>query len=259
MPNRVLRNRIAGQSAMADVARLQAGHTRTFAQRLFGLHPLAPAARAPYRVALGELVVGDILKNLGTRWDVLHELPVGDARIEHLATGPTGVYAIVSMNLRGLDVHVTGEQITVDGIEVATARGALDLAARASERLSAAMGRAVEVRPLVVIIEPRKLVGDGVGALVVRSNDLLRTLARAGATLDGETVAAISDVADHVETWQTVPVSPPEECTLHSGFERVRIHVRAARRRQLLWVLAVAGACVLVWGVVTVIVAVALS
>ncbi len=71
-----LRGRVPGQVAMSEVIAAQLDvPPRSRLARLFGRSPLTPETRPKYRAALGELLVGDMLDNLGTRWDVLNVVP----------------------------------------------------------------------------------------------------------------------------------------------------------------------------------------
>src|SRR5471032_1038231 len=86
-----LRGRVPGQVAMSVVVTTQlATPPRSGLSRIFGRSPLTPKTRPLYRAALGELLVGDMLDNLGPRWDVLHVVPVDESckDIDHLVIGP---------------------------------------------------------------------------------------------------------------------------------------------------------------------------
>src|SRR5690606_5292920 len=73
---RSLRTRIAGQRAMREVVDAEAAAPpRSLLERALGIHPLSPAARRAFDTALGDVVVGPMLQQLGDRWDVLHDVP----------------------------------------------------------------------------------------------------------------------------------------------------------------------------------------
>ena len=103
---RSLRTRIAGQRAMREVVEAEAlARPRTRLERMLGIRALSGDARRAYDVALGDAVVGAALEQLGQRWDVLHDVPIGPRRtIDHLVIGPGGVWAIRAVHCGDADV-----------------------------------------------------------------------------------------------------------------------------------------------------------
>lgn len=252
--SRTLRDRVAGQSAMSEVVDAQRDAiARTPAARLFGANPLAPAIRATYRDALGEVLVGDILENLGQRWDVLHDLPLGDGVLDHLVIGPAGVFAVHVVNRGQVDVVIDGEVMTAVGAPRCELNRAAISAGLVESILTAVAGSSVAVTGLVVIVEPKKLTvktSPSTGA-VVSSRDLSRTLGRAASTLTGDDVARISDLADLVSTWPAVGDAELDPHSLRREFGIIRLQARSALRLRLAWSLATLGvACVLTWAAV---------
>jgi hypothetical protein len=246
MPNsRILRERVAGQSAMCDVVRAQAAAPqRGLVQRILGLNPLTPASRALYRAALAERLIGDVLAHLGPRWDVLHDLPLGQTVLDHLVIGPAGVFTVRAANFGAHDVLVDGSALTVareprDDVARAAAE-----AAEAERILAAATGAPVSVRPLLVIVDPKRLtVTPAAGAVrVLASWELERVLTRAPRTLSGDEVAGLSDVADLVTTWPRADaVDLADTQQLYRDFSAVRDEVRVALSRRILWIVAGLG------------------
>lgn len=233
------RERVPAESAMRQVLTAQSAHPpRTFFARLFGIAPLAAAGKHAYVEALGELIVGDVLSGLGQRWDVLHEISVEEnSVIDHLAIGPAGVFTIHVVNCRDRDVGVNGTSFVVSGVEQDDLGHAAAEADAASQVLGAAAGGPVRVRPLLVVVDPRRLTVK-VPASVVRvivSQELERFLLNAPKTLDGDEVARISDLADRSTTWPTESSELVDTLQLSRDFERVRAQVRAARRRRTAW------------------------
>ena len=232
------RERVAGQSAMAEVLEAQQSvAARGPFARLVGASPLAPAARHAYRGALGELMVGDVLDNLGSRWDVLHDLPLGGGELDHLAIGPAGVFAVIAANYSERDVVVDGATLLVSGEPMDDITVASQQADAAASLLSKAAGERVQVTPLLVIVDPRKLVvrqpSDPVR--VVSSHDVERVLTRAPHSLTGDHVAAVSDLADLETTWPALPNSELDTARLHRDFAVVRQEVHSAVLRRVLW------------------------
>jgi hypothetical protein len=238
--NYSLRGRVPGQSVMSEIVATQRlVPARSLRSRLFGLSPLNRANRVLYRAALGELLVGDALDHLGTEWDVLHVVPLGrdDREIDHLAIGPPGVFTISSRDFSGQDVWVGGETLLVGGHHLGDIATAKDEARIAAALLGDAAGRPVVIEPIIVAVNPKKLVirEQPSGLVVVSSRQLLRWLTRLDRRLDGEEVAFISDLADHEEIWQ--PASTPTEDTqqLYRDFARLRAQVVSAARIRLGW------------------------
>jgi len=237
------RERIAGQSAMSDVVLAHtAAPARSLAARVFGLSPLTAQSRVSYNGALGELLVGDVLENLGTNWDVLHDLPLTpsdncDSVLDHLVIGPAGVYAVHVSNFTDKDVVIVSDLLLVGGEAHDHIRAAKARAAAAAELLSAASGSPVRVRPILVVVDPRRLSVRvaAAGVRVIPSWQLERFLSRGARTLTGTEVARISDLADLATTWPAAPVPHFDVQGLHRQFAVVRGDVRAALLRRVLW------------------------
>jgi hypothetical protein len=235
-----LRGRVPGQSVMGEVVAAQRNlPSQSRLARVFGVNPVLPANREIYRAALGELLVGDALDNLGPEWDVLHGVPVTaeDPEIDHLVIGPAGVFTIWTKNFPGHEVSVDGEALLVGGHHHNDIAGARLEAERASALLTAAAGRTITVKAILVVVNPKKLtVREQPSNLVVLSSkQLLRWLTRLDRQLDGTAVASISDIADRDSTWQS-PIEPgPDTQQLHRDFANVRAEVGASRTTRLLW------------------------
>jgi hypothetical protein len=261
--SRSLRARIAGQSAMSDVVAAQsAAPTRGVVARAFGVNPLAPESRTAYNGALGELFVGDMLDNLGPAWDILHDLPLTDRMLDHLVIGPAGVFAIHVTNALDRDVVVDRDTVFISGQPSQAISDARSEAHAASELLSEATGGTVRVRPLLVLVEPRRFSVrvPAASVRVIPSYQLERTLTRAPRTLDGAHVASVSDFADLATTWPAH--SDPEDDVehLHQEFALVRAQVRQAFVRRVAW--GVAGIIALygvVWALVATVISIAIA
>jgi hypothetical protein len=256
-----VRTRVPGQSVMSEVVRTQkiaAPRSRT--ARVFGVSPLTPENRAWYRGALGEELVGEVLDHLGPEWDVLHGVPIssGVSTIDHLAVGPAGVFAISTKNHSGFEVDVSGDVLTVGGQAQAHILEVRNQAARAAALLTAAANRPVEVEAVLVIVNPQKLTirPQPTDAVVIASAQLERWLSRRDRRMEGEAVAAISDVADRDSTWHTAPAPHADTVQLHNDFNDLRAEVNLAARRRLLWASAgFVALCLTVWAGVAFVVA----
>ncbi len=224
---------------------------RRWIARVVGVTPLGTDAKRWYRSALGELIVGDVLDGLGQRWDVLHDVPLGDdASLEHLVMGPVGVFAVRSANYRDLDVVIDGDLVLAAGKPHDDVEVGVEQAAAASRALSVAAGETVPVRPIVVIVSPRRLVvrQSPSGVLVTTSTELERVLTKLPRMLDGEQVAHISDLADLETTWPEASALHADTQRLHRQFALVRAEVRSAWLTRGAWALgALAVAYGLAW------------
>jgi hypothetical protein len=220
--------------------------------RFFGQTPLSAETRVMYRAAIGELLVGDMLDNLGPRWDVLHVVPMDGVSkdIDHLVIGPPGVFAIVTENFPGQEVKVNGDSLSVGGQQFDDIVTARQLGERAAELLGAATSHPVVVSPLLVIVGSTKLAlreqPDGV--TVVGSRQLLHYLEKLERTLHGTEIARISDVADRGTTWQALPDDAPDVQQLSHDFGELKSAVQEATQARVFWaVVGFAVAAICVW------------
>jgi hypothetical protein len=235
-----LRGRVPGQVAMSTlVAEQVSAPSRSRLARIFGRSPLTPQTRPLYRAALGELLVGDMLDNLGPRWDVLHVVPVDDSGkdIDHFVVGPPGVFAITTENFPGQEIKVNGDFLAVGSQRFDDIAAARELGQSAATLLSAAAGRSVSVTPLLVVVTPTKLTlrQQPEGARVIASKQLLHYLDRLPRTLDGADVAFISDVADRDTTWRAAPGATQDTQALSHDFAALRAEVQEAGQARLFW------------------------
>ena len=248
-----LRGRVPGQVAMSEVVAVQLDvPSRSRLARIFGRSPLTPQTRPIYRAALGELLVGDMLDNLGPRWDVLHVVPLDSCErdIDHLVIGPPGVFTITTENFPGQELRVNGETLSVGSRQFDHIRIARELGEGAAERLSTALGRPVEVTPLIVAVTPTKLVlrEQPSSVSVVTSRGLLHHLEKLDATLSGADVASISDFADRHSTWDMPQETAQDPQKLGASFAALREEVQDATEARLFWTIVGLGTvAIVVW------------
>jgi hypothetical protein len=146
-----LAGRRAGTSAAEQVRALRLAHpVRSRVDRLLGR---GTDERAWRRGANGERVTSFWLGRLPEGWYVFHDIPVGTrgANIDHLVVGPGGVFTVNTKNLTGT-IRVNPRTIQVNGVRTNYLPKATAEARRAAELLSAAVGRAVEVRGVLAIL-----------------------------------------------------------------------------------------------------------
>lgn len=251
-----LRGRIAGQSAMAAVIGAQVHHVpRGRFARTIGLSPLTAAGRAHYRGAVGELLVGSILDHLGHSWDILHGVPLGESSLDHFALGRAGVFALSVVNCQGDDVAINGDELVIAKTVSHAISDARTAAHRVAAALSAAMGSAVAVVPVLVIVEPVKVAKLELPADVhiVTSMQLEQWLLTAPARLTGEEVALLSTVAESSMTWPAPQQSTIASRTITREFVRIHHDVRQASARRFVWVVvALVGTFLWVWSLASV-------
>lgn len=234
--------RVPAQAVMEELLALQGLEPRrSTLQRIFGVSPLSEETRSWYKGALGEIMVGRILAELGPDWLVLHAVPVGagSSDIDHVLVGPAGVFTINTKNHSGQPVWVAGRTLMVAGKKTRHLYNAAHEAARASKLLGAAVGSAVDVTGVVVILEPKKLTiksaQDQVS--VVTERQLLRWLKRRSQVLDPGQVSRIAAAAVLARTWHRSPGQPGDAGAVQQNFAALRLLVHRARRRRAAWVL----------------------
>jgi hypothetical protein len=143
--------RRAGGSAAQKARSLRSAEPiRTLLGRFLGI---ITDERAPRRGANGERAAGWWLGRLPAGWHVFHDVRVGDvgANIDHLVVAPAGVFTIDTKNLTG-KVWVGPKSVLHNRRRTDFLPKALAEARRASQLLSTAVGRPVEVRGALAIL-----------------------------------------------------------------------------------------------------------
>ncbi|MES2094045.1 MAG: NERD domain-containing protein [Actinomycetota bacterium] len=218
--------------------------------RVFGLSPLHPNARSWYSGALGEIVVANVLAQLGAEWTVLHAVPVGSngADIDHVILGPGGIFTINTKNHSGKKIWIGGSTFLVNGYKQDYMRNSAHEAERAARLLSAVTGRPVTVTPLIVVVNPASITTGRKRprVTVLTSNTLKRWLLRRPQVLSDRAVAHFSMFAEERSTWRPEPMTIEDTSEQMIRFERLRAEVDAARQRARLWLLAVGVGAILV-------------
>ncbi|MBH0131533.1 NERD domain-containing protein [Salinibacterium sp. NK8237] len=226
---------------MAAVVEAQSRRApRSAIARFIGVSPLSAESRAQYRGAVGELLVGSILDRLGHAWDVLHGVPVGETSLDHFAVGRAGIFAITVVNCQGDDVAVNGDELVV-------AKSLSDAIVRARESarivaaaLAVALGKEVDVIPVLVVVEPVKLsmLAAPADVRVLSSMQLEQWLVNVVAIFTGDEVATISSAAEAGSTWPQPHQAAQKARKLTHAFVGIHHDVRTANLRRFLWVLA---------------------
>jgi hypothetical protein len=110
------------------------------------------------------------------------------------------------------------------------------------------VGAAVDVKAVVVIVEPKRLTirEKPPQVIVLSDRQLLGFLQRRKAVLDAEQVQRVAAAAVNARTWHTKPAFPGKPDELKTNFAALRRLVDQARRRRVAWVLGVPAAGFLV-------------
>lgn len=196
-----LAGRVAGTAAAEQAARLSAGRVQRWASRLLGLRTEATSWEVGAR---GERIVGRRLNRLRAHgWAVLHSIPLASgADIDHLVIGPGGVYTINTKHHAGARVWVGGDQMMVNGQRQQYVRNSRYEAAAAARRFSAALGWAVEVRGMVVLVHPGSLtVREYPSDVLITTDSAISHLGSMRPVLAEEGVRAVFQAARRSETW----------------------------------------------------------
>ncbi|VXB41566.1 Nuclease-related domain-containing protein [Arthrobacter sp. 9AX] len=240
----LLGGRVPGQAVMEELIAVQSlARPRTWLQRLFGSSPLSPESQPWYKGALGEIAVGRILEQLGPEWLVLHAIPVGKGStdIDHVLVGPAGVFTVNTKNHSGQPVWVAGRTLMVAGKKTRHLYNAAFEASRASKLLGAAVGTAVDVTPVVVVVDPKSLTirSQPEQVVVVRDRQLLQWLGRRRRELGPSEMGRIAAAAVLASTWHRKPSPAGDPEALQHSFSELRLLVEQARRRRAAWALSV--------------------
>jgi hypothetical protein len=97
----------------------------------------------------------------------------------------------------------------------------------------------IDVTPVIAVVDPGSLTikSPPIGAIVVVSNRLARTITRRPRVLSDATIAAIVDCAADPETWHSGYYAPDATPQRQAQFSRLRHQVDAAARRRIAWAL----------------------
>lgn len=229
----------------------RSARARGLLSRALGGDPLHPAAASWYRQALGELRVGAALRGLGAGWHVVHAVPHSGADIDHLVVGPPGVLTIAAENHAGRRIQVSGTALFVDGRRTSDIPAAEHEARLASRALTRAVGTPVIAMPLVVVVDPARIVRGSVASPVdvVDVRVLIDYLTALPALLPPPLVRTIARAAEEWTTWRpfghdVVPHRDPGH-----AFARLREEIVRARGRRRIWgVAGVAAVTVTAFG-----------
>jgi hypothetical protein len=167
--------------------------------------------------AAGNRAVGR-LGSLGPAWHVVEwprtDVPgqleargVSAERAGFLAIGPAGVFAVSVADHGRARVLIAGDVVQINGRRPPYVVEARRDAKRASRALSAAVGRAVPVVPVLAFVGSGAISAHGLpkDCLVATHRELDRLLVAGGSRISPETAEKLSEVARHPATWLNAP------------------------------------------------------
>lgn len=235
---------IPGRAAIALTLQQQpTGDVRRPLGRIFGANPLVPGARGAFDRATGARRVGKLLDGLGPDWVAVHSVTVagspgkprevGDAG--HVAVGPPGVLVVTSAHYRVKNVFVAGHEVFVNREKTTTMAVAEEAADQVQRILRAATGTDVDTTPVIVFVDPKRLVVREKPRRTKVYADLFlrRRLRRLPTTLSGDTLQTVQAATAADDTW-LAPRTPLTAAQV-SRFDEIERSVATARRLRNLW------------------------
>ena len=237
----------AGQSVVEELLRQYGDRPpRSRLARILGASPLDANELSWLRASQAEMVVGDILGRLPDGYSVYHSLPIRNTAfwVDHLVVGPGGIFSINSKTHWDRDLTGSLRSIPIGEHAMPYLRDAEFESAQITAILAAAMSAATVVQPVIVLVNPHKILlarkPDTV--TVIDSPRLRRWLVGRPQVFSAEQQAALTALVDDPATWRAAgqPLAPAH---LHARFTALEQQVAAARtRRTTFTVLAYAAA-----------------
>jgi nuclease-like protein len=190
-----------GVAAEARAARTRYP-VRMLLARVLGVHTDERAWRVG---AKGEQLVGRQLATLGTRWKVVHSIPIGQngTDIDHLVIGPAGVYCINAKHHPGKRVWVAKDVFMVNGHRQPYIHASRHEAAKVGKLLTNHTGHFVQCVGVIVVVRADDLnVKEAPRDVhVIGRRQVVRWLRRRPEVLSDIEVQAIFESARQSTTW----------------------------------------------------------
>ncbi|TFD25193.1 NERD domain-containing protein [Cryobacterium lyxosi] len=249
-PVSIAPGRFAGQSVVEELLRQHEDRPpQSWFARTLGVAPLDANGLGWLRAAQAEMIVGDILTRLPDDYSVYHSLPIRSTAfwVDHLVVGPGGVFSINAKTHWDRDLTGSPRSIPIGNHAMPYLRDARFESAQITALLAAVMPAASVVEPMIVLVNPHKILLDRKpnAVTVIDSPRLRRWLVARPRTLTPEQQAAVTALIDDPATWRAAPqrLAPAH---LHARFTALEQQVAAARtRRTTFTVLAAAAAATL--------------
>jgi hypothetical protein len=168
------------------------------------------------------------LDRLGPAWHIVdwpriesyYEPDPSDDRAGFLAIGPGGVYAVTVADHGRARVLLAGDVVQINGKRPAYVAEARRDAKRAARAISAVVGLAVPVTPVLAFVGSGVISVHGLpkDCLVATHRELDRLLIAGGARISPATASKLSAVAGNPATWANAPYRPAGDYRwYHSG------------------------------------------
>ncbi len=250
-PISIAPGRFAGQSVVEELLRQHESRPlRSRLARTLGAAPLDANELSWLRAAQAEMIVGDILTRLPDGYSVYHSLPIRNTAfwVDHLVVGPGGIFSINAKTHWDRDLLGSPRSIPIGDHAMPYLRDARFESAQITALLAAVMPAAAVVEPLIVLVNPHKILLNRKpnAVTVIDSPRLRRWLVARPRTFSPEQQAAVTALIDAPATWRaaTALLAPAH---LHARFTALEQQVAAARSRRTTFTVlaAVAGTTLL--------------
>jgi hypothetical protein len=197
-----LAGRTAGSSAIEKAEQLRPSGLERVRAALTG----RATADHAWRVGAGgeRAVARELARLPSDQWFVFHDIPIGSrgANVDHLVVGPPGVFSLNTKRLNG-NVWVAERVFLVKGNRTDYLSKARQEGERVARLLTRAVGHAVDIRPMLVIVAERVTIkAQPPDVSVVSLQGVRRWLLTQSARLSAAEVISIAGKAHRPETWQ---------------------------------------------------------
>ncbi len=164
-----------------------------------------------YVGALGEIEVGEMLKQLGPGWFVRHAVPIGAGTkdVDHLVIGPGGVFAINTKHHADASIWVGDSVLRVNNANTHHLRQAVSDSGDVARRLTTRLGFPVRVTSVLAVLHSKSILdrraADKRRVTVVDAEQLVPWLISRPRQLSDATLGLIELAAEEPETWHVDP------------------------------------------------------
>lgn len=241
--------RFAGQSVVEELLRQYGDRPpQSRLARTLGASPLDANELSWLRAAQAEIIVGDILARLPNGYSVYHSLPIRNTAfwVDHLVLGPGGIFAINSRTRWDRDLFGAPRSIPIGDHTFPYLRDARFESAQITALLAAAMPATTVVQPVIVLVNPHKilLAGKPDAVTVIDSPRLRRWLMGREQVFSPQQQAALAAIIDDPATWLAAgqPLAPAH---LNARFTALEQQVADARTRRTTFTVLAATVAVL--------------
>jgi hypothetical protein len=226
-----LSSRSAGYSVAAKCLQVQAdAEARDPALKSAKGVRLHDDAWSWYVGALGEIQVGEMLKQLGPGWFVRHAVPIGAGTkdVDHLVIGPTGIFAINTKHHADASIWVGDVVLRVNNGNTHHLKQAVSDGRDVARRLTSKLGFPVRVHSVLAVLNSQSIIdkraADKRLVTVLDAERLVAWLVARPRQLSDTTLALIELAAEEPETWHIDPRAA-DTLRVMQRFERLAAQV----------------------------------